>query len=973
LAIQKSKGEYISWLSHDDLYYPDKIQKQIKALSQKDEDERKNIILMSNYALIDEQSRIIHKMCFEKIHSYDDLQSPFYALLNGIVNGLTLLIPKRCFKETGYFDPALRATQDYALWFKMFPKYKIIFMNDLLAKTRLHGAQVTNKSTTFLENDTLWIDMVKNINDEQKIAISGSLIGFYQMVYEVVRGAKFVGAEKYFLRMINKIKNRDISKIKVSVIIPFGGDIGLTFRAVKSVLDQTHKNLEVVVVNDSSSTNIGSIGKLIEKDNRVKLVKNKRSKGASGVKNTGIDIADGEYIAFLDPNDLFLPDKITKQLEFMVRSGFLFSHTSYWLFFEDKRKHEIVNSGRGDNLYPNIISNCNIATSTVMLHTDLFKGKYKENRFLEDYSAGEDECLWIKISRIFPCMGLDEVLTEVRKHKNGVLNDEKKQIVVINNILDYVIDNFFDMNSLEYIYALNKSLVDKKFPDKNKKIRKYFEFGNLQVSDNDVIGNKFNGHDLHFYLREKDVNSYQLVWNKESSDIATFQIASEKEDRVKTYLSVQEIQKEYQLNTLLNPLAYDILYNKLFLDTDVVHFHLMHNNIFDIQLLPIMSRLKPIVWTLHDPWSLGGHCVHSYECDKWKDQCGDCCHLEAHFPLDKDNSALNFEIKKRAIQNSKFDVIVASKWMLKKVEQSPVFRGKKIHLIPFGINQEIFKPMIKDRAREKFDIPKDALVIVFRSAYTEFKGMDYIEYVLKNIKTNKKIYILAVGGNFEIKIKNITCINFGWVKDDEILSCIYNASDLFLAPSKADSFGLMAVEAMSCGVLPIVLDGTALPDTVNAPDCGVSVKIDKSEYLKTVEYFVNHDKERMERSKKCLEYAEKYYNKDRYVEKIINVYKGAIKKHHLNGEDRHLLKQLIKHMAFDPKTYDFKNKLVNVRSDIQSNSVFGKYLPTWVKRKIKDYILISFYKIDKVFPREIRRKVKRKLVRYNFVKKYLIK
>lgn len=489
-------------------------------------------------------------------------------------------------------------------------------------------------------------------------------------------------------------------------------------------------------------------------------------------------------------------------------------------------------------------------------------------------------------------------------------------------------------------------------------------FKNLQIGDNDLIGNKFNGHDLHLYLREKKINSSSLVWNKDSNDENTYLIAGEKKDRELIKQNALDIQTRYCLNSINNPVAYDILYNELFLNADVIHFHLIHNSIFDIQLLPIMSRLKPIVWTLHDPWSLGGHCIHSYECEKWKTHCGNCQYLDSHFPLEKDNSALNFEIKKRAIQDSKINVIVASKWMKNKVEKSPVFKGKKIHVIPFGINQEIFKPMNKDEVKKELGIPKDAFVITFRCQYTEFKGMDYIEYVLKNLSIKKNIYILTLVSNLNIKVKNVVCLNFGWVKDDNLLSLIYNASDLFLAPSKADSFGLMMVEAMSCGVLPIVLDGTALPDTVNAPDCGVSVKRDKEEYLKTVQYYIEHDKERKERAKKCLEFANKNYNKDVYVNKIIEIYRQAIENYKMSEDDKYLLDQLKKHMM---------TKAVKLKIEPIENVQINKKISKNFKRKIKDVVLISFYKIDKLFPKKVRKSFKNKLIKYNFVRKYLIK
>lgn len=68
-------------------------------------------------------------------------------------------------------------------------------------------------------------------------------------------------------------------------------------------------------------------------------------------------------------------------------------------------------------------------------------------------------------------------------------------------------------------------------------------------------------------------------------------------------------------------------------------------------------------------------------------------------------------------------------------------------------------------------------------------------------------------------------------------------------PSTREYFGMMAIEAMSCGTLPIVLEGTSLPETVNSPYCGVSTRQDVKEYANTVEYYLNNVKERSRREK----------------------------------------------------------------------------------------------------------------------------
>jgi glycosyltransferase involved in cell wall biosynthesis len=281
-----------------------------------------------------------------------------------------------------------------------------------------------------------------------------SVLSFYQKTHDIVKGAGYTGAKRYLFKIIEDYKQRDISKIKVSVIIPFFNRINWTIDAIKSVLAQTHKNLELIIVNDSSTDDIEPIRKLVENDNRIKLIQNERQKGVSGARNTGIDFAIGEYIAFLDSDDLFMSEKIEKQLKFMVRNGYLFTHTSYILFSNNKDKERVINSGKRELVYPSIIPHCIAATPTIMINSDILKNK--QNRFEETFSIGEDTCFWIKLSKITNCNGLRMALTRVRDHGSNAAYDNLKQIQGIKNIFDYVTTNFSNQETIPYIKKLNR-------------------------------------------------------------------------------------------------------------------------------------------------------------------------------------------------------------------------------------------------------------------------------------------------------------------------------------------------------------------------------------------------------------------------------------------------------------------------------------------------------------------------------------
>ena len=174
LGIEKMTGEYFSWLSHDDKYKPDKVKKQIEYLSTIKE---KRVILYSNYDLINSKGDFISRV----ILNHEMLnKSPIYSLLRGSINGITLLIPKLAFKEYGEFDASLRCTQDYDMWYRMIKTYKFIHLKNVQTMTRIHPGQDTVANPAAItEGNTLWIRMVKELPDNQKIKAEGSLLMFF--------------------------------------------------------------------------------------------------------------------------------------------------------------------------------------------------------------------------------------------------------------------------------------------------------------------------------------------------------------------------------------------------------------------------------------------------------------------------------------------------------------------------------------------------------------------------------------------------------------------------------------------------------------------------------------------------------------------------------------------------------------------------------------------------------------------------
>jgi glycosyltransferase involved in cell wall biosynthesis len=201
LGIQKMNGEYFSWLSHDDAYYPNKVEEQISYFKKKDK-----AILYGSYDIINEKSEIVENRK-QKYISPEKFR--LFLLINYPVNGITVLIPKKCFNVVGYFNEELKTTQDYDIWFRLSKKFVFIQQNIVLAKSRKHSAQGSKKISGFLEEAiaTKIFHFNKYSNDELlKLTNENNILMVYSKlaINYIIRGSENAGLPANF--MINLIK-----------------------------------------------------------------------------------------------------------------------------------------------------------------------------------------------------------------------------------------------------------------------------------------------------------------------------------------------------------------------------------------------------------------------------------------------------------------------------------------------------------------------------------------------------------------------------------------------------------------------------------------------------------------------------------------------------------------------------------------------------------------------------------------------
>jgi len=404
----------------------------------------------------------------------------------------------------------------------------------------------------------------------------------------------------------------------------------------------------------------------------------------------------------------------------------------------------------------------------------------------------------------------------------------------------------------------------------------------LYITFSDILGQQFNGYLLQKELSKLGHRSDMAVHLCEERDNQYIhQMGTWFTIRINKFLSL--IEHILSLRCVLPSLASTIYFQDYYKHADVIHLQLVHGTkFFSLTNVPIITRQKPVFWTMHDPWLTTGHCVHSLGCERWKTGCGNCPNLKINFPISIDTTHINWYYKKWVMDHvANLHLIVASQYMYNLIKESPITNQFPVSIIPFGVDLNIFKPRDSSLCRSKLGIPPDARVISFRSSpYASVKGTEYAEDALSKINSRKPIWLITFGAknNMSILRGKYPIVELGWTNDTELVATALSASDMFLMPSIAEAFGLMAIEAMACGVPVIAFEGTSLPEVIHAPEGGIVVPMKDSTALAlAIEELLEDETKRQKIANNALKIARQEYTVELYVKRHLDLYKTVLK------------------------------------------------------------------------------------------------
>ncbi len=375
LGIRHARGKYIARMDADDISLPHRLETQVNFLDKNAE----YALIGSSYYRMDEKGEINSLL---RVLEDDRSIKAGLKRQNWFAHG-SVMMRRDAFQQVGGYDERFKFAQDYDLWLRMAKVYKVANIGEPLYCWRFTESSITK-----------------------------------------VRSAE----QQYYANLaISEAEKREAAEIcpkladpMVSVIVPTYNRPEMLVRTVRSILNQTYPNVEIIVVNDAG-VDVESVVTSLDQKGNITYVKHERNRGLAAARNTGIRLARGKYIAYLDDDDLFYPEHIETLVGFLESSGGGIAYTDAFRAYQIKKgetyqvvKRDVPFSCDFD---AKEILVCNSIPVLCVMHEKSCLDQV--GLFDESLTTHEDWDLWIRMSRKFKFHHIQKVTCEYSYREDG--------------------------------------------------------------------------------------------------------------------------------------------------------------------------------------------------------------------------------------------------------------------------------------------------------------------------------------------------------------------------------------------------------------------------------------------------------------------------------------------------------------------------------------------------------------------------
>lgn len=329
----------------------------------------------------------------------------------------------------------------------------------------------------------------------------------------------------------------------------------------------------------------------------------------------------------------------------------------------------------------------------------------------------------------------------------------------------------------------------------------------------------------------------------------------------------------------------DISSHKKVKEADIIHLHWVNGGFFSLNTFKKLKELnKPIVWTFHDMWGFTGGCHYTGKCNNYLSECNNCPALKTGY-INKFANKIYLG-KKQIFNDFDFFIVTCSNWLANETKSSSLLKNKNTVVIPNPIDVETFKDFDKKESRKILGLSENKKYILFGTMTISDKRKGY-HFLLRALKKFAN-FIVKEKDDYEILIfgseKNVTLneipfkINsFGRLSDPQKLARLYNAADIFIAPSLEDNLPNTVMEALSSGTPVAAFNIGGMPDMIDHKQNGYLALPESIDDLADgIIWLFNQNNRLIELGKNARQKVLSNFTYDIVAKKYLNLYKSIL-------------------------------------------------------------------------------------------------